>query len=48
MAILSGQDLALGTRGEVAVQSVIDGPELVQFFLSEPYLTVRRRLTERS
>jgi len=44
VAQLSGQDLAVGPRGEVAVQLVADGPELVQFFLSEPYIKLRRKL----
>jgi tetratricopeptide (TPR) repeat protein len=44
MAQLGGQDLAVGPRGEIAVQLVTDGPELVQFFLSDNYTKLRRRL----
>lgn len=45
-AQLGGQELAVGPKGEVAVQLVTDGPDLVQFFLSDRYISLRRRLAK--
>lgn len=44
LAILGQQELALGPKGEVAVRSVTDGPELLQYFFSDRYVQLRRRL----
>jgi len=44
VAQLGGQEVAVGPRGEIAVQLVTDGPELVQFFLSDANIKLRGRL----
>ncbi len=44
IATLGGQDLAVGAQGEVAITAITDGPKLMQFFLSEAYTQLRRRL----
>jgi tetratricopeptide (TPR) repeat protein len=45
-AQLSGEELAVGSKGEVAVQLIVDGPELVKYFLSEDYVRLRRKLAQ--